>query len=521
MTIDRAVADFYSMVDVYLESAFGKLEAAAQPEKANALGFMKSTYRQRLASSLRAAEVSLGRRLAHVESVLRGDEVEDAPESEELGPEWEDDFDPPIARGADVSPMLEHACRTELSYLHDLVRQLEQLDVEDLGTDPKLDMLMTIVGRHLAAGDQLLVFSRYTDTVDACLELFLDRHLHGGPPPHAKYTGGASWIDRGDGPLPVTKEEIRRSLDEGEITVVFCSDAASEGLNLQAARVIVNVDVPWNPARLEQRIGRIARLGQKASEVDVYNLWYPDSVEAKIYDRLLTRRDLYELAVGEFPEIVGSAIRNELAARYSTGHAAIGEDPIRVLQELRGDQQRLAIQRIWNFELSNRPESQRFREILPIYVSRTTDVSNPPPFSVSPGDRNTLSLNHPALEMLARVSRQTTSTTRPVSVVLIGSTPIGFVLDDKTDFIVIPGEELPNLLGWLALGDELKVHESWTRVPRMALADLARAITTTSMWMPKPNELSCVYTGAAPIKTPSSISDQMLRVSLWPDWMRS
>ena len=137
LTIDPAVADFYSMVDVYLESAFGKLEAAAHPEKANALGFMKSTYRQRLASSLRAAEVSLGRRLAYVESVLRGAEVEDASESEELGAEWEDDFDPPIARGAHVSQMLEHACRTELSFLHDLVRQLEQLDVEDSRDRPK------------------------------------------------------------------------------------------------------------------------------------------------------------------------------------------------------------------------------------------------------------------------------------------------------------------------------------------------------------------------------------------------
>ena len=86
----------------------------------------------------------------------------------------------------------------------------------NLGIDPKLDMLMTIVGRDLAAGDQLLVFSRYTDTVDACLELCLDRHLHGELSPHAKYTGGASLIDKGDGHLPVTKEEIRRSLDEGE-----------------------------------------------------------------------------------------------------------------------------------------------------------------------------------------------------------------------------------------------------------------------------------------------------------------
>ena len=85
------------------------------------------------------------------------------------------------------------------------------------------------------------------------------------------------------------------------VSVVFCSDAASEGLNLQAARVIINIDVPWNPARLEQRIGRIARLGQRADTVKIYNLWYPDSVESKIYTRLLQRKDLYDLAVGEYP----------------------------------------------------------------------------------------------------------------------------------------------------------------------------------------------------------------------------
>ena len=130
---------------------------------------------------------------------------------------------------------------------------------------------------------------------------------------HGVYTGKEAWVDLGSGPTPVSKEGVRAALAAGQIRVLFCSDAASEGLNLHAARVIVNVDVPWNPARLEQRIGRIARLGQRAPEVEIINLWYPDSVEARMYGRLLARHEDYQLAVGAAPELVADAIRSEVS----------------------------------------------------------------------------------------------------------------------------------------------------------------------------------------------------------------
>ena len=495
LSIDASVADFYSMADEYLDSTFGRVEAAQHPEKANALGFMKSTYRQRLASSLRAAELTLGRRLARIEGILQGVPAAGPVDDDEMDSEAEGGEDLVVADGTTTSAMLEHACRVELGYLHDLTRQLEDLDVEDLGTDPKLDMVMDLIERHLARGDQILVFSRYTDTVDACVALFLDRNLGHAPPPHAKYTGSASWIDTGDGPLPVDKEEIRRALDEAEISIIFCSDAASEGLNLQGARVIVNVDVPWNPARLEQRIGRIARLGQRAPEVDIYNLWYPDSVEAKIYERLLQRRDLYELAVGEFPEIVGSAIRNELSARYATGAAAISDDPLQVLQSLRENQQRLAIQRIWKVELSDRPESQRFRERLADIVRRATDSIGVPRFSVAAGERDALTLLHPALDMVSTASPELQPGSPRLSVVLEGSVPIGFVFEEESEFVVIPAEELPSLIGWLALGDQIGADPAWIRVPRSSTDLLVETIRMNSLWTPRSNDLLCVVPG--------------------------
>jgi superfamily II DNA or RNA helicase len=491
LLIDEAVADFYSMTDAYLESAFGRVEAALHPEKRNSLGFLRSTYRQRLASSLRAAEISLGRRVARIESILEGIPAP-ADEPDEMDTEWEDgtENEPAIATEVAETTVL-YACRVELGYLRDLVRQLEDLDVEDLGRDPKLDMLMNLIGRHLAAGDQVLVFSRYTDTVDACVELFLDRHMEAVPPPHAKYTGGASWIDSGSGPLPATKEAIREALDRAEISVVFCSDAASEGLNMQAARVIINVDVPWNPARLEQRIGRIARLGQKASEVDIYNLWYPDSVEAKIYDRLLRRRDLYELAVGEFPEIVGSAIRNELSARYATGAAAITDDPIALLNTLRENQQRIALGRIWQVELSDSPESQGFRERLAGLISRAGET----PPSVHPGDSDVLSLHHPALDAITNVGPSSDPGTDDIFAVLADDVAIGFAIADGDEFVLVPPEALPALLAWLAFGDRPVADDSWVRVQRSSIAKASGGVVLQSRWTPDPAELTCVIPG--------------------------
>ena len=79
------------------------------------------------------------------------------------------------------------------------------------------------------------------------------------------------------------REAIKDDLEEQSIDIVFCSTAAQEGVNLQAATTLINLDVPWIPSVSEQRRGRIARLGQKEPLVTIYNLWYPGSYEAKIY----------------------------------------------------------------------------------------------------------------------------------------------------------------------------------------------------------------------------------------------
>jgi hypothetical protein len=90
---------------------------------------------------------------------------------------------------------------------------------------------------------------------------------------------------------------------------LICTDAASEGLNLQAAGAVINYDLPWNPSRIEQRIGRIDRIGQKYSEVHIVNLFLKDSVDDRVYRVLRQRCGLFEHFVGAMQPVLARARR--------------------------------------------------------------------------------------------------------------------------------------------------------------------------------------------------------------------
>jgi hypothetical protein len=98
--------------------------------------------------------------------------------------------------------------------------------------------------------------------------------------------------------IPVDREEVRERFLRGEIDVLVCTDAAAEGLNLQTADWLVNYDLGWNPMKVEQRIGRIDRIGQKHKDIYVLNLCYADSAEWIVYGRLLSRLAEANMIVG-------------------------------------------------------------------------------------------------------------------------------------------------------------------------------------------------------------------------------
>ncbi len=119
---------------------------------------------------------------------------------------------------------------------------------------------------------------------------------------------------------PVSRETLKERVRQGSIRLLAGTDAASEGLNLQALGTLINLDLPWNPTRLEQRKGRIQRIGQRREEVYIYNMRYRGSVEDRVHellsDRLRAIRDMF----GQLPDTledvwIAVALHDEQKAR--------------------------------------------------------------------------------------------------------------------------------------------------------------------------------------------------------------
>ena len=102
----------------------------------------------------------------------------------------------------------------------------------------------------------------------------------------------------------IQRDHIKKAVRERRIRLVAATDAACEGLNLQTLGTLINVDLPWNPSRLEQRIGRIKRFGQRRDRVDMLNLVYHGTVDEKVYETLSERmRQRFDI-FGTLPDVI-------------------------------------------------------------------------------------------------------------------------------------------------------------------------------------------------------------------------
>jgi len=99
-------------------------------------------------------------------------------------------------------------------------------------------------------------------------------------------------------------EKIRQFKDE-PFEILLSSEVGSEGLDMQFCNVVINYDLPWNPMRVEQRIGRIDRIGQKAEKLLIFNLLVTGTIEDRIYSRLYNRLGIFESSIGELEPILG------------------------------------------------------------------------------------------------------------------------------------------------------------------------------------------------------------------------
>lgn len=167
--------------------------------------------------------------------------------------------------------------------------------------DTKFDLFLKAVQQIFANEPEtkVIVFSFFKGTVDYLYEMMNQNQIK------AIKMHGGNIVDE--------RQSIMQSFKERpEIRVLISSDVGAEGLDFQFCDTIFNYDMPWNPMKVEQRIGRIDRFGQLSPRVRIYNLVIQDTIEERILLRLYERIGLFKHAIGDIEEILGEEI-NELA----------------------------------------------------------------------------------------------------------------------------------------------------------------------------------------------------------------
>lgn len=180
----------------------------------------------------------------------------------------------------------------------------QSLDIAPFeAADSKYEALRTLLLQRIRdnPAEKIVIFSFYRATLS-----YLERRLQRDGIATALIHGGIG-NDR--------HSELARFESIHGPNVLLSSEVGSEGIDLQFARVLVNYDLPWNPMKVEQRIGRIDRLGQKAEQIHIINFVLRDTIEEIVLDRLFDRLAIFRSSIGDLEEVVGESV-DELLVEY-------------------------------------------------------------------------------------------------------------------------------------------------------------------------------------------------------------
>ena len=324
--LSEAEAHLYQEVTDYVREEFNRADALENDKRAGTVGFALTILQRRLASSPEAIYQSLRRRRERLESRLRELEIlhrgmKAVPDTKTLDPDDLEDLDEApdneVEEAEEEILDLATAARTiaELKAEIETLQKLESLalEVRRSGTDTKWRELANLLGEiftpasladHAAdppspyvvkeispptpsPHQKLVIFTEHRDTLN-----YLDNRIStllGRKQAVIIIHGGLGREER-----LKAQESFRH---DPEVQVLLATDAAGEGINLQRAHLMVNYDLPWNPNRLEQRFGRIHRIGQ--TEVcHLWNLVAEETREGDVYRKLLEKIEQARQALG-------------------------------------------------------------------------------------------------------------------------------------------------------------------------------------------------------------------------------
>ena len=350
--LSEAEQELYEVVTEYVREQMVMaqgLDDTGEGRRRNNIGFALTVLQRRLASSPEAilrslerrqaklvrslanltaegiSDVSVIERLRRILGEIEESEIAEIEESDldELNADEREAIEEKAASGASAARTIEEL-KFEIEVVDKLITVARK--VRNSGSDRKWSEL-----KQLLTGDELIrdedglirkiiIFTEHKDTLD-----YLERQI-------ATIVPDVSQIERIDGS---TRREDRRKVQERFMNdpnsrILIATDAAGEGLNLQRAHLMVNYDLPWNPNRIEQRFGRIHRIGQ--TEVcHLWNLVAVNTREGQVFQRLLQKlEEMRQAYKGKVFDVLGEAFANYSLRDLLIEAIQYGDDPERI-----------------------------------------------------------------------------------------------------------------------------------------------------------------------------------------------
>ncbi len=310
----------------YLRDAYQEAETFSLllQQRVKGAGFFKTLLLRRLGSSMEAGRRTVSKLLGNEQDILDDEEEDDA----------EEDLPVQLGRPSQGISEFKNFTDDERNALERCLRLLK----EGGNNDPKLDALIGyLLGTHPGVTHSWLdygciLFSQYYDTVRWIGDELAKRTEFAGMDIGLYAGSNRSGFWRDEKFQRCDRDILKARVRAGDLKLMLGTDAASEGLNLQRLSTLINIDLPWNPTRLEQRKGRIQRIGQARNEIWIANLRYRDSVEDRVHQVLADRLEAIHGLFGQIPDTledvwVQVALNDEQAANQLIDRASATRNP--------------------------------------------------------------------------------------------------------------------------------------------------------------------------------------------------
>jgi superfamily II DNA or RNA helicase len=304
------------VLPTYLKDAYELAEQFCQQlaRRVKGSGFLKTLLLRRVCSSIEAGLHTAQRMLGSWEEI------------DEIDSEEDDDLEQ--FNHQQVQSM-RTLTPTEQQLLAEFVAKLEA----NKERDPKYEVVRKLLMDESWLEYGCIIFSQYFDSI-WWLAHQLSKDLPNERIGIYAGSGRSGYIENGLFQA-CERETLKQQVRKNELRLLLGTDAASEGLNLQRLGTLINFDLPWNPTRLEQRKGRIQRIGQLRDTVLVYNMRYKDSVEDRVHDLLSDRLENIHQLFGQIPDILEDAWINVALGDLEAAKQTINAIPSRHPFELR------------------------------------------------------------------------------------------------------------------------------------------------------------------------------------------